>query len=223
MIIDNITIAMMELFYKFKYHLREEIEELDAYYFMTKLDELNRKNESAIIKANGNLSKISDVLLHCYNEIHLGYYGRNAETTQLEESDRGKYVRELFFKEKPDGEYIYLGALIPLEEEINTKLAHYLKNALLSPELLDHDYTMKAIDKKKFDSLSQEGLNKYKSFIDTNIKCYASLLTHHNKSKIKEVESKIYSAWRKNMTSACLDYRLNAYDRACEIEQGERE
>lgn len=210
-IIDNITMAMLELYNIGK---TNPVNRLDSNYFILKLDDINKNKDVSKYFSNGPIQNISDILVDSFNEIFLGY---SDEHEYLEENQKGKIIRETFFKKDVDGAQIFLGSLIGLTEEVYEKLGHYFKNAILSPNNLHYDHTSRMIDIDKFSKISNKQLLDYKEFIDDNLNCYASLIERDHPSLMISTKEKLYKKWRRDLMAEKLDYRLEAYDKACEL------
>ena len=203
--------AMMELYSIGKSSLKYSVY---TDYFILKLDDINHNSEVAS-QFRTPIQNISDIFMDNYNEIFLGY--SSEKKSFLKENEKGRLIRDTFFKEDSNGSFVYLGSLINLSEDVKEKLEHYFKNALLSPHNLHYDYSQRMLDIDKFSKLSESELLKYKKFIDENIDCYAILLTRNNLKNKEDMVKKLYNSWRENMSRNKLDYRLNAYDKATEL------
>ena len=203
--------AMMELYSIGK---SSSIYSVYTDYFILKLDDINHNSEVAS-QFRTPIQNISDIFMDNYNEIFLGY--SSEKKSFLKENEKGKLIRDTFFKEDSNGSFVYLGSLINLSEDVKEKLEHYFKNALLSPNNLHYEYSQRMLDIDKFSKLSESELLKYKKFIDENIDCYAILLTRNNLKNKEDMVKKLYNSWRENMSRNKLDYRLNAYDKATEL------
>lgn len=203
--------AMMELYSIGK---SSSIYSVYTDYFILKLDDINHNSEVAS-QFRTPIQNISDIFMDNYNEIFLGY--SSEKKSFLKENEKGKLIRDTFFKEDSNGSFVYLGSLINLSEDVKEKLEHYFKNALLSPNNLHYEYSQRMLDIDKFSKLSESELLKYKKFIDENIDCYAILLTRNKLKNKEDMVKKLYNSWRENMSRNKLDYRLNAYDKATEL------
>ena len=212
-IFDNITLAMMELY---SMGQKSSAHATISDYFILKLDDINHNKEVSKYFSNLPIQNISDILVENYNEIFLGY--SSEKKTHIIENEKGKLLRETFFKDDNNGSHIYLGSLITLPSEVKEKLSHYFRNALISPNLFKHDFESLMLDADKFSKLSDKELLHYKKFIDENMDCYATLLSTNSRVKKEDLLQKIQEEWKKTMLTNKYSHRLKAYDKACELE-----
>ena len=211
---ENITMIMMELYYQLK---ENKIDEKVAEHFIVKLDDI--KNNIVYSKFFPNVQNISDAVTSETNYINLGYGKNDSKHTYITDNERGRIVRDTFFTKNKNGDVEYLGKYVELSPITKTRLLTFIECGLTSPQLFDYDHSVKFLDRKRFADLSEQGLIEYKKYIDKLISCYASMFTTKNPQLAEQKINEITLNWRKRMVNNLLDYRITAYDKACELEK----
>ena len=105
------------------------------------------------------------------------------------------------------GSYIYLGTVIDLDKDIDNEIYLNLVKSNLSP----YTYEQLASDKILFEKLDKVNLDKYKNFIDKNIKCICSMLKDGDKKF-----SSYLKDWEKSLAKEDLSYRFEIYKKLSE-------
>ena len=209
--INNIRIAMMELFYKNKKKL---IPDDVAEYFITKLDDINHNQEMIKILGDDITQNLYDVVRLNFSDMYLSFKGLN-NLIVLEDDDKAKKIRDTFFMKQKDGSFIFLGNLIDIDEYATKKLFSFLKHSTYSPHVFEYDFDI--MDLKKFNQLSGESLLDYKNYIDEYLKCMVAVITK-NHPKLENARFQIeLENWKKYMSLNKFGYRLDAYNKASEL------
>ncbi len=174
--INNIKIAMMELFDKSQ---KGEIKERVAVYFIEHLDaittepnELLKPYSKARILPNKN---IADVIEYLAPEII--FEDDRKGKFYLNEEKQAENAREILFM-KDGKNYIYLGSVIDLDEDLTKEIYINIAKACETPSL----YRQVHNDKALFDSLDKKYIDKYQKFIEKNLRCLSAIV---NKDKDK--------------------------------------
>lgn len=209
--IKNIKIAIMELYQKAS---SGEIKQEVAEYFIDKLDticyEQNTSNKRSGLHSN-NLTiykNVGDISPYLTPKISFEQeVGKKEINLQLIEDKFGENARKVFFMKERSGSYTYLGTVIDLDKDIDNEIYLNLVKSNLSP----YTYEQLASDKILFEKLDKVNLDKYKNFIDKNIKCICSMLKDGDKKF-----SSYLKDWEKSLAKEDLSYRFEIYKKISE-------
>lgn len=208
--IKSIKIAIMELFQKAN---NGEIKQEVAEYFIDKLDTIGYETNQYVKRSglySNNLSfykNLEDILPYLAPKIYFEQERAKNEIIllQLNEDKFGENARKVFFMKQRDGSYIYLGSLIDLDKDINNEVYININKANISP----YTYEQLADDKNLFNKLNEIYLEKYKNFIDKNIKCICAMLK--NNENDNEKFNSYLKTWQKSLEKEGLSYRFDIY------------
>lgn len=218
---ENITMIMMELYHQLK---NRQIDRETAEYFIIKLDDI--RNNIAYSQYFPNVQNISDAVASETNYIDLVYGNKQIDGrhfTEVVENERGKIVKNTFFKENGDGSIDYLGNHVKLSVITESRLLTFIKHGLLSPHVFDYDITMGFLDRKRFKDISEQGMLDYKKYIDELVACQVILSNAKSAEQKEELTNELFLEWTKTMEKRCLSHRVDVYERAREIEKAQRE
>ncbi len=217
---DNITMTMFELYSKYR---DGELSLERASYFIKKLDDI--RHDKKISDLFDNKQDLFDIVnIHC-NEIDILFDASdNYKTTALEEENKGKVICDIFFK-KEGKNHLFLGRFVNVDADTARAIKNFLRNGIYAPHIFSYDYDNQRFDRERFSKLSNKGLMQYKDYIDSNIDCLTEVtcISESSDALRDDIKKGIVEAWRRNMIQSHLDYRLTAYERACEIENGDGE
>ncbi len=177
--INNIKIAMMELFDKAQ---KGEIKERVAVYFIEHLDaittepnELLKSYSRTRVLTNKNITDVVEYLVP-----ELIFEDDRKGKFYLNEIRQAENARDILFM-KDGKNYIYLGSLIDIDEDITKEIYMNIAKANESPSLYRQVYNDKAL----FDTLDKRYIDKYQKFIERNLRCLSAIV---NKDKEKTYE-----------------------------------
>lgn len=210
--IKNIKIAIMELYQKaYNGEIKQEVAE----YFIDKLDtigfETNFSNKrSGIHSTNLKIYKdISDISPFLTPKISFEQeIGKKEINLHLIEDKFGENARKVFFMKQRDGSYIYLGDVIDLDKDVDNEIYLNLNKAILSP----FTYEQLADDKLLFSKLDKVNIEKYKNFIDKNLKCICSMVNNCEENKYNS----LLETWKQNLEKEELSHRIEIFNQNCE-------
>lgn len=186
--INNIRIAIMELFDKAQ---KGEIKERVAVYFIEHLDAITTE-PNELLKSYSktrviNNKNIADVVEYLVPE--LVFEDDRKEKFYLNENKQAENARDILFMR--DGKnYIYLGSLIDIDEDITKEIYLSIAKANESPSL----YRQVHGDKVLFDTLDKKYIDKYQKFIEKNLRCLSAIV---NKDKDKTYENLFHELIKK--------------------------
>ena len=103
-----------------------------------------------------------------------------------------------------NGSYIYLGSIIALDKDINNEIYLNIKRATISP----YTYEQIADDNTLFSRLDKININKYKAFIDKNLRCLSAMVDKNNHQKSYDA---LKDEWIKEIKKEGLDYRIDYF------------
>ena len=186
--INNIRIAIMELFDKAQ---KGEIKERVAVYFIEHLDAITTE-PNELLKSYSktrviNNKNIADVVEYLVPE--LAFEDDRKGKFYLNENKQAENARDILFMR--DGKnYIYLGSLIDIDEDITKEIYLSIAKANESPSL----YRQVHGDKALFDTLDKKYIDKYQKFIEKNLRCLSAIV---NKDKDKTYENLFHELIKK--------------------------
>ena len=186
--INNIRIAIMELFDKAQ---KGEIKERVAVYFIEHLDAITTE-PNELLKSYSktrviNNKNIADVVEYLVPE--LAFEDDRKGKFYLNENKQAENDRDILFMR--DGKnYIYLGSLIDIDEDITKEIYLSIAKANESPSL----YRQVHGDKALFDTLDKKYIDKYQKFIEKNLRCLSAIV---NKDKDKTYENLFHELIKK--------------------------
>lgn len=186
--INNIRIAIMELFDKAQ---KGEIKERVAVYFIEHLDAITTE-PNELLKSYSktrviNNKNIADVVEYLVPE--LVFEDDRKGKFYLNENKQAENARDILFMR--DGKnYIYLGSLIDIDEDITKEIYLSIAKANESPSL----YRQVHGDKALFDTLDKKYIDKYQKFIEKNLRCLSAIV---NKDKDKTYENLFHELIKK--------------------------
>ncbi len=196
--INNIKIAIMELFDKAQ---KGEIKERVAVYFIEHLDaittepnELLKSYSRTRVLTNKNISDIVEYLVP-----ELVFEDDRKGKFYLNENKQAENAREILFM-KDGKNYIYLGSLIDIDEDITKEIYLNIAKANESPSL----YRQVHDDKALFDTLDKKYIDKYQKFIEKNLRCLSAIV---NKDKEKTYQN-LLNELTKKLEKRDLTHRI---------------
>ncbi len=202
--IENIKFAMFEIFTQYK---QGKISKEVAEYFVTKLDDFQRKNDVQ------NLSQVINSFEHGEIAIEFGNNGK----PYIAEEEHSKEIRQLFFMQQGEKYPVYLGDIIKLNKNVTKALGYFLERGVYSPPLRtlpwnEPDYQD---DRQRFAKLSTKELKKYQNYINELITSRSVM--RFGKECLSNIEQKRYEYelienWQKNMIKNSMAYRIDAYE-----------
>lgn len=205
------------LLYTHYYSELQKVQEIP--YFIQKLDETRYNPEIAKYFQRNYL--VSDLIDNYSNHIDVLYDGKyDYKSTVVKENEKGKIIREIFFNPNNVGSYLYRFLAFDKDNDMDIKrLTKFFEYGLY--DSIFHEDMDRC--KKAYADLSDEGLKQYKRYIDTNINCLVMTTFDRNADDKEFMKKKEYENWRESMLRYGADYRVDAYDRACELEKTAKE
>ena len=201
--INNIRIAIMELFDKAQ---KGEIKERVAVYFIEHLDAITTE-PNELLKSYSktrviNNKNIADVVEYLVPE--LVFEDDRKGKFYLNENKQAENARDILFMR--DGKnYIYLGSLIDIDEDITKETYLNIAKANESPSL----YRQVHGDKALFDTLDKKYIDKYQKFIEKNLRCLSAIV---NKDKDKTYEN-LFNELIKKLEKRDLTHRIKIIEK----------
>ena len=206
--IKNIKIAIMELFQKANEGvIKEEVAE----YFIDKLDTISYEINQSVKRSGLHTNNLTiykyfdDILVYLNPKIYFELEKNKKEVNiQLIEDKFGENARKVFFMKQHNGSYVYLGSIIDLDKDIDNEVYLNIKRATISP----YTYEQIADDNTLFSRLNKINIEKYKAFIDKNLRCLSAMVDKNNHQKSYDA---LKDEWIKEIKKEGLDYRIDYF------------